>query len=93
MKTVRTSAAYVMTLNPLSEKDMAKLDSIRAKISAENKDSSVKRRVVVRNRKPIAKTKVVLRDGTVRISAYDAMGNIVNGRANAKRLDVYVYNR
>lgn len=92
MKVARTSASYVATLNPLSEKDMSKLDSIRAKVSLQNKDNDVKYRVIVRGRKPIAKAKIMTPSG-LRTRSYDGMGNIVNGRVNAKKLDVYIYER
>lgn len=91
-KASRTSTSYVATLNPLSEKDMIKLDAIRSKVSAGNKNSEIKYRVIVRGRKPIAKAKIMTPDG-LRTRSYDGMGNIVNGRVNAKKLDIYIYER
>lgn len=90
-KTTRSNAFFA-TLNPLSMQDMLQLDALRANISRINRGSEKKFRVVVRGRKPIAK--VTIETGTGgRTFGYDAMGNIVNGRANAQRLDVYVYER
>lgn len=91
-KTTRTSNAYVATLNPMSMSDMLSLDALRAKIARQNKTSDKKLRVVVRGRAPIAKFTVETGTGG-RTFGYDGYGNIVNGLANAQRLDVYVYER
>lgn len=93
-KTINTvrSSAYVTTLNPLNVKDMLKLDALRAKVSRDNRNSEKKLRVVVRGRDPIAR-KFINSAGIGRTIGYDGCGNIVNGLANAQRLDVYIYER
>lgn len=89
----RISTSYITTLNPASASDMRKLDAIRRTVSIGNKGAEKKYRVTVRGRDPIAKKTDKLRDGSFRTYGYDTCGNIVHGIVNARRIDVYVYER
>lgn len=95
--TDRKSPDYLYTLDTSSAADMQLLAALRAAISAENKasnDSSCKKRVEVRGRKPITKMECTNRwTGKTSAVGFDAGGNIVGGVKNAGALDVYVYVR
>ena len=88
--TKRTSTSYVATLHVGSVADMQQLESIKKAVSLTNKFNVLKKRVVVKGRKPIVKR---LNNRTGNYISYGFGGNIVGGISNAKVYDVYIYDR
>jgi hypothetical protein len=88
------SNAYITTLDPTSTDDMAILSKIRGRVTTANKTGGFQQRVVVRGRKPITKKNYYDSFGNIVATlGYGFGGNIVGGLANAKALDVYIYQR
>ena len=95
---IRQSTSYRFTADILSAADMIQVGELKKHISALNKISKKKYRVVLRGRKPFFKKAVnIYPYGTgmskVALRSHDYFGNIVGGLANASRIDVYVYER
>lgn len=93
---MRKSQSFVCTLDAQSAFDMEKLQVIKDTVSVLNKQIGVKKRVVLRGRKPL--TKMMDKGGffykaSKGLVSYDRGGNIVGGLANASMLDVYIYDR
>jgi len=95
---IRQSTSYRFTADIMSASDMIQIGELRKNISALNKISKKKYRVVLRGRKPFFKKSVnVYPYGTGMrknaLRSYDYFGNIVDGLRNASHVDVYVYER
>ena len=93
---MRKSQSFICRLDVQSAVDMEKLQVIKDTVSALNKSSYVKKRVVLRGRKPIVKMMDkggYFYKGSKNPVGFDRGGNIVGGIANASMLDVYIYDR
>ena len=95
---VRYSTSYRFTADILSAADMIQIGELKKNISALNKISKQKYRVVLRGRKPLQRQVVsiappIYRNSQMRERSYDYFGNVVGGLANASQIDVYVYER
>lgn len=95
---VRYSTSYRFTADILSAADMIQIGELKKNISALNKISKQKYRVVLRGRKPLQRQVVsiapsIYRNSEMRERSYDYFGNVVGGLANASQIDVYVYER
>lgn len=85
-----------MTVDVNSAADMEKLSVIKQAVSITNENRSIKKRVVLRGRKPITKMLVpgnYFTRASLKPVSYDFGGNIVGGLKNATKLDVYIYRR
>jgi hypothetical protein len=92
--TKRTSTSYVFTADINSADDMLKIEDLRKLVKITNRGQNVKKRVVLRGRKPLVKKEVYnMWTGERATRSYDFGGNIVGGIANATKLDVYIYDR
>jgi len=92
----RKSKSFLCRLDVNSAAEMEKLQSIRNVVSAMNKGLDVKKRVVLRGRKPVVKMQDpggVFYRGSKGLVGFDRGGNIVGGIKNASMLDVYIYDR
>ena len=91
----RKSTSYLTSLDPHSVSDMQTLQLIRRTVSMSNKrNTSDKKRVVIRGREAIVPQTVKnYWTGKVGTRSYDFAGNIVGGLSNARRIDVYIYDR
>jgi hypothetical protein len=95
------SPCYVMTLDLSSSEDLGWLQAFRefnASVNALGKqfygEQAARKRVIVRYRRPIEKTRVFnWRSNKTVVSGYDFAGNLVGGAANAREADVYLYDR
>lgn len=92
----RKSDSFVARVDTQSAQDMLGLQSIKNTVSFLNKGlpRDLKRRVVIRGRKPIVKMMAsggYFRRDSKGPVAYDVFGNIVGGIANASVYDVYIY--
>lgn len=93
---MRKSQSYICTLDVQSVGDMEKLQVIKDTVFVLNKSVGVKKRVVLRGRKPIVKMMDkggYFYKGSKNPVGFDRGGNIVGGIANASMLDVYIYDR
>ena len=91
---IRSSENYVGTFKAESAVDRITIQAIRNIVAEENRDNDVKKRVVLRGRKPYFK--MMVRNawtGKVGYRGYDWAGNIVGGIKNASVIDVYIYDR
>ena len=92
----RKSQSYVCTVDVKSVNDMEKLQAIKDTVSAMNRMTATKKRVVIRGRKPIVKMENpggMFYPGSKGFVGFDRGGNIMGGIKNASMLDVYVYDR
>jgi hypothetical protein len=95
------SPCYVMTIDLSSPEDLSWLRAFREHnvgVNALGKqfygEQAAHKRVIVRYRRPIEKTRVFnWRSNKAAISGYDFAGNLVGGAANAREADVYLYDR
>lgn len=85
------SKHYIATVENNVE-GLSFINHLRIQMRVLNKYSKLKRRVIIRGRQAKQKeTRFIY--GRKTTQSYDNCGNIIGGISNAKRFDIYIYNR